>query len=782
MIRISYLTKVLCLLLALVLLVELSSYMATRLVVRDTVTSDARQELQRGGHVFAELIRGRAEQLTQSAKVLTNDFGFKAAVAVADKGTLESALRNHGARINADVALVTDQSGNLVASTLPLSEQSWSYLSGHIQGYNDADRHFLLMLNQRLYQFVVSDVRAPLPIGTAGLGFEIDDQMTENLKRLTGLDIAFVNLGSPEVASPRVGEARYLSGTLTHEAKTQLLSWLDSDQPSPNQVITTAHNMILVLPLAEHPIPLAAVLQVPLAQVMSPFTVLNQQLLWVAVGFSLLAGLLALLLARSVTRPVRALASVARRIARGSYDAPVAVHSRDELGELAQGFTLMQGAIAEREQQILHQAHHDQLTGLMNRSQLFSTLSDAIQTASHADKHFALVVLDIHHFTRINDALSPEIGDRVLAEVGRRLAEAARPDEHVVRLGSDEFALLLWLTETDAIPQRTRALLELFSKPVHPEKDITLTVEVNLGLVGCPQDGDQPELLLRRANLALAQGRLSRQRVTRYQDGWDERHLRRLALSGEFRRALLDNQLQVYYQPKLWLNNNIIGAEALVRWQHPQMGMISPDEFITVAENTGQIGLLTRYVLRTAVHSAAKWPVPVHLSVNLSALDLLDDTLPGFLHALLHDNRFAANHLCLEITESAIMQEAERSLHNLEQLRQLGLTLSIDDFGTGYSSLSQLKKLPVEELKIDKSFILNLDANEDDQLIVRSTIELGHTLGLAITAEGVENAAAEARLTAWGCDRVQGFYYSKPLPQQEFLQWLAEHQTREANL
>ncbi|WP_286804198.1 cache domain-containing protein, partial [Marinimicrobium sp. UBA4209] len=301
--RTSYLAKVLLLLLGLVLLVELSSYTATRLVVRDTVTDNARRELQRGGEVFAELIQARAEQLSLSAEVLTDDFGFKEAVAVADAPTLVSALENHAARINADIALVADQQGDLVASTQPLSEASWSYLRRYTQVQEARTQQRSLMIDGRPYQFVISDVRAPLPLGVAGLGFEIDNRLTETLKRLTGLEISFVSLEEDG--------ARYLSGTLPGSQRQALLGWLSESSPATETVIATEQHMTLMLPVAEQPTPLAAVLQVPLEQVMAPFARLNGQLLWIALGFSIIAALLAVLLARSVTQPVSALANVA---------------------------------------------------------------------------------------------------------------------------------------------------------------------------------------------------------------------------------------------------------------------------------------------------------------------------------------------------------------------------------------------------------------------------------------------------------------------------------------
>lgn len=769
MIRSSYLIKVLLLLLGLVAVLEVASYIATRLVIRDAVTDNAREELLRGGEVFEQLMQARAEQLALSVSVLTDDFGFKEAVATGDADTIRSALANHGARVSADIGVVVDNSRQLVASTAGLPPEKFDFLEA-LEGEGSRAAYASLILDNRPYQFVVSPVRAPLQIATAGLGFEINDQLVEALKRLTGLEIAFVNL--------RTEQLSYLSGTLTSEQRVDLLERLGADGLAAGRVSESQSMMSLFVPMSEDPKGLVAVLQVPLSEVLAPFARLDTRLIWLALLFSLLAALLALLLARGVTRPVRTLAGVAKRIASGYYDAPVEIRSKDEFGELARGFTKMQSAIAEREQQILYQAQHDSLTQLINRGQLFPELERAIERAKWTGSSFALLVIDVDNFTRINDALSPEIGDQVLREVAQRIAAQAQQDDAAFRLGSDEFALLLVGAESDAALVAADVLLQRFEPAISLE-DISLNVDINIGLVVYPSDGEEPEALLRRANLALNQSRVSQQRISPYQAGWDEQHLRRLALFGEFREALQAEQISLNYQPKINLRDrHELSAEALVRWNHPLLGFVNPEEFIAVAESTGQIGLLTRWVLKTGIEELAHLNAlgrTLELSINLSALDLLENDLPDYIEGLLEARGVPAGQLCLEITESAIMGEAEKSLRNLDRLRGLGLTLSIDDFGTGYSSLSQLKKLPVSELKIDKSFILNLVENEDDQLIVRSTIELGHTLGLSITAEGVETGATEKLLEQLGCDKVQGWLYSKALPATEFEQWLESY-------
>lgn len=772
MIRGSYLVKVLLLLLGLVVLLEVSSYTATRLVIREAVTDNAREELLRGGEVFNQLMQARAEQLALSVSVLTDDFGFKEAVSTGDAGTIDSALANHTARVAADIGVVIDNDNRLLASTLDLPAERFDFLEVLTKGANAraGTAYASLIIANRPYQFVVSSVRAPVTIATAGIGFEIEDQLTHELKRLTDLEVSFLRMGSDR--------ADYLSGTLDESARGALLDTLATEPMAPGRVVQSDTMMSLLVPVAEEPAHLAAVLQVPLSQVLEPFTLLDTQLLWLALIFSVVAAGLALLLARGVTRPVSALADVAKRMASGYYDTPVQVQSSNELGELARGFTKMQSAIAEREKQILYQAQHDSLTQLTNRGQLFPELEGAMERARETDSHCALLVIDVDNFTRINDALSPEIGDAVLVEVARRIADQADGDDVAIRLGSDEFALLAAYTDVSGAQCRAERLLSCF-EPAISLDELRLNVDINIGLVVYPEDGDSPEVLLRRANLALNHSRASQERVSAYHRGWDEQHLRRLALFGQFREALLTEQLTLNYQPKVSLaDRSQLGAEALVRWNHPELGFVNPEEFIAVAESAGQIGLLTRWVLKTAITQLSEFHAEgrtLHLSVNLSALDLLEDDLPDYLQDLLLEHQMPPEYLCLEITESAIMGEPEKSLRNLDRLRALGTNLSIDDFGTGYSSLSQLKKLPVSELKIDKSFIFNLVENEDDQLIVRSTIDLGHTLGLSITAEGVETLAAEQLLEQLGCDTIQGYLYSRALPAADFRQWLNEY-------
>lgn len=766
-VRISYLFKLLMVLIGLVVTLEVISYATTRLVIHQAVTKNAQAELISGGELFSRLMQKNLEQLALSVKVLTEDFGFKDAVASNDEKTIRSALINHAARVKADLGVLIDTGGQIIVSdeqSALLIQEEFKQLKNRAEQRGQA--YDTVILGDKAYQFVMFSVKAPMIIGIAGMGFEIKKDFSDELKRLTDLDVSFVSYQQ---------QPKYITGTLEQAQRMELLNQL-SRQPRMGEVFEYDNGMSLIVPVIGKQEALVAVLQVPLSKALAPFARLNIQLFLLALVFSIFAAIVASFLARSVTHPVTLLGNIAQRIAKGLYNTPIAIKSNDELGDLANAFIQMQAAIGEREQQVIYQSEHDPLTGLPNRLRVFPELQAAIARLNQ-DAQLYLMIIDIKDFTQVNDELSQEIGDALLKEVGKRLVDVAGQDK-VLRLGSDEFLILFSCPDADEALLVAGNIHNSFKQPI-TLSGIQINIDVNMGIAVYPQDADSAESLLRRANLALNHGRSTGVDTCYYQHGWDEKHLRRLHIFREFEVSLAAGHLSVYYQPKVNLKDpRSLGAEALIRWQHPELGFITPDEFIGLIESSGQITLLTRWVIKTALlqlkHLLAD-NLDIRLSVNLSAVDLLEDDLPDYIIYLLNTYHIPAEKLCLEVTESAVMREADKSLDNLYRLQAVGMILSIDDFGTGYSSLSQLKKLPVSELKIDKSFILNLDTNADDQLIVRSTIDLGHTLGLSVTAEGVESAAIRELLQTYGCDTAQGYLYSKPLPANSFSAWIRDY-------
>jgi diguanylate cyclase (GGDEF)-like protein len=419
------------------------------------------------------------------------------------------------------------------------------------------------------------------------------------------------------------------------------------------------------------------------------------------------------------------------------------------------------------------QATHDALTGLPNRTRFRQLVDHAIASADGSGR-FAVMLLDLNRFKEINDTLGHHYGDLLLRETAARLREALRDSDVVARLGGDEFAVLVHGDAPEAVAERLSAAL----RPAVELDGFLLEVDASVGTAHYPGDGTDLETLLRRADVAMYTAKHRHLGHMPYSSEIDEYDPARLALVADLRRALDADELILHYQPKLDLHRQAVGAvEALVRWQHPRLGLLQPDAFVEMAEHTGLIKPLTHYVLTHALRQCAAWRadgLELQVAVNVSPRSLLDRALPATVAAALQETGLSAAQLKLEITETAIMADPAAALQVLEQLAAMGVALSIDDFGTGYSSLAYLRRLPVEEVKIDRSFVQNMAREDGDRVIVRSTIDLAGNLGLTVVAEGVEDRETLEQLTRLGCDQAQGYFISRPLPPAELSAWLTE--------
>ncbi len=435
---------------------------------------------------------------------------------------------------------------------------------------------------------------------------------------------------------------------------------------------------------------------------------------------------------------------------------------------------------AEREQAhdtIRRMAYHDSLTDLPNHAYLEERLQQALSDARARGQSLAVLLLDLDRFREINDALGFHQGDLLLKDVGRRIRSVLKEDELVARMRGDEFGILLEVSDADHAAETALRILDALGAPF-TMSGLLLNVSAAVGISLFPQHGSEATRLIRYADVAMRQAKKSGKGHTFYTAEQDEGGLKRLALAGELRRAIEEDELVLHYQPKIDMRTGqVCGAEALVRWIHPQQGMIPPDEFIPLAEHTGLIKPLTDWVVEAALRQSSVWRhagVALPVAVNLSARNLRDTELLSKMTRLVAAWGAEAGWLELEITESAVMDDPEGALEILKRLSKLGFTLSIDDFGTGYSSLGYLKKLPVNAVKIDKSFVIDMLKNADSAAIVRATVVLAHDLGLKVVAEGVENQTTWNRLAVLGCDVAQGYHISKPLPAEQFKAWLDE--------
>ena len=427
------------------------------------------------------------------------------------------------------------------------------------------------------------------------------------------------------------------------------------------------------------------------------------------------------------------------------------------------------------------QALHDGLTGLPNRLFLQSVATKALEEAERTQTQTAVLLIDLDHFKEINDTLGHYVGDQLLIAVGDRLRDAVRDGDTVARLGGDEFAVLAERLDgplnAEQVAQRlVDALSESFLLD-----GVRLDVQASLGIAMAPEHGLDPATLLQRADVALYAAKEHRGCFAFYSQESDLHSVEKLALLGELREGIGQDQLIVYYQPKCeTTTGTLVGVEALVRWQHPTRGLLFPDTFIPIAENTGLIGPLTLEVLDQSLRFARKLRDegnPLGVAVNLSVRVLTDLELPSKIAALLGRWGVPPEFLTLEVTETSIMVDPMRTMTVLGLLRDLGVSLSIDDFGTGYSSLAYLRRLEANELKIDKSFVFTMTTNSNDAVIVRSTIELGHNLGLRLVAEGVEDAETWSMLQALGCDVIQGYHLARPMPESAVLSWVESYQS-----
>ncbi len=433
----------------------------------------------------------------------------------------------------------------------------------------------------------------------------------------------------------------------------------------------------------------------------------------------------------------------------------------------------------DRQAQLLrHQAMYDNLTGLPNRTLFADRLQQTILIARREAQPFVLIAMDLNRFKEINDNLGHHAGDQVLRHVAERARNCLRESDTIARMGGDEFTILLpTVTHKEGAEVTARRIIEALKTPLQLGGQ-TIEISGSLGIAMFPAHADEPLALQRRADAAMYAAKRTHSGYKLYSPELDENADERALLQGDLRRGISAGELVLHYQPKIDFGaNRISGVEALVRWQHPKLGLLPPDRFLPLAEQTGAIKELTRSVLRMALQQCAEWHAAgmnLSMAVNISALNVQDPDFPDEVADLVSKSTAPASMLEFEITETAVMAEPARAVECIKRLNALGIQIAIDDFGTGYSSMSYLKELLVAKIKIDKSFVKDMAVNHNDAVIVRSTVELGHNLGLKVVAEGVENRHAWDKLKDLGCDAAQGFYLSRPVAAAAFVEWLRD--------
>jgi diguanylate cyclase len=756
----------------LVLVLGLSAVFVTRSnsqIARETIG----QSLLQGERIFQRLLAQNQARLEQGAAILSSDFAFRQAIATDDTGTIASVLRNHGARAGASAMALLSLTGLVRADTRNDARvgKPFGFPDLLAQAASEGRASSIAEIDGRLYQLVVVPVNAPETIAWVALAYEVDDRLAAELRQLTGLEVSFVNRGTDgawHVHASTLGELReslvdaLIGETVEHLGEIELggrvyetrITRLGS--PATTQI--------------------AAVLQKSLTEGLLPFQRIASVFLWLSAAalVALVVGSIAI--ARGITQPMQRLAEAARRIQEGDYARHVEVEQKDEIGSLAVSFNHMLDGIKSREKEILRLAYEDGLTGLPNRAMFGVKLEQAVKEARRTKQTFAMMLLDMDRFKTINDTLGHPVGDQVLREVGLRVGAALRESDVVARLGGDEFAVLLTTGDAERADAAATKILKALEEPLAVDGQ-SMDIGASIGIARYPEHGDDAAALIRAADVAMYAAKRHQGGFAIYDPHDDERRQEHLTLLGELRRAVEADQLVLHYQPKVNLaDNKVTSVEALVRWLHPTRGFVPPGDFIPFAEQTGYIGAITHRVLELAIGQCGQWHregMRVRVCINISARDLRHDSeLVSRIEKALGEAQLPAALLCLEITESALMEDPRSAQSTLRKLRDLGVAASIDDYGTGYSSLAYIKQLAVSELKIDRTFVSGMEADMRNAAIVRSTIELGHNLGLAVVAEGVETDFELGELVRFGCDMAQGFFFARPMPADQLTAWM----------
>ena len=778
--------RIVALFLGLLLVVQVASFTAIRAGLSDRAHRVLPDRLQVGDRVLQRLLEQRAQRLTEGARLLAADYGFRDALSSNDAQTIVSVLANHGARIGATEAALLGTDFQLRAATAG-NPQALQPLTQRLaeMAARSGQASAIALWDGRAFQAVLVPVKAPVTVAWIMMALPLDQQLATEMHSLSALDLTLLTRASasaPWTASLSGLPARAVDSMAAH-------AWSTTVTAAPMASVTVQGEELGVrgswlsrsAANADGPAVLALVSLSVDEAVRLPRD-LQLGLLAITLLGLLAFGVGSAFAARRVTTPLRELAAAAERLGAGDYATPIAdLQRHDEIGDLSNAFERMRINVSSQQDEILKLAYWDSLTGLPNRTQFRDAVRDAIAqaeaaaTATGEAASVAVIMLDLDRFKHVNDVLGYRFGDLLLTAVAERLSQqSVRGGDLVARLGGDEFAVLLRGGSAELAASVAQRIEQSFDAPLTLEEH-KVDMGAGIGIACWPAHATDADVLLSRAEVAMYSAKRRSAGPLMYDPSIDAGSAQTLSLLTELRQALAEGELRLYLQPKLALDTaTVVGAEALVRWQHPTRGLVPPMQFIPFAEQTGFIRVLTIWIFEEA---ARHWQMlhdeglQLVLSVNLSTRDLLDLELPQKFEALLIKHQVPAEAFCLEITESAIMDDPQRALNTLNGLSALGFKLSIDDFGTGYSSLAYLKRLPVDELKIDKSFVLAMISDTGDAKIVRSTIDLAHNLGLSVVAEGVENAAIFNALRRLGCDEAQGFHLSRPMRAEAFGAW-----------
>lgn len=733
---------------------------ATTYAIIDAATQRmARTQLAAAGAMYEHTARLRSAHLQEGAARAADDARLRLALAQSDAPTIRDALNALRARLHADRVFVVTGGGLLIGEdgagtgSVPPGLQATLTRQAAPAG--------VLTLDGQIHRAVTA------PIGESeGWVFvadALDDAELDQIAALASIPLRaeVLQRGADGGWATRDGAER--------EAVNDFIA--RSQQEGREHVVLNAPGGAAVgiaTPLTSiDGGPALLLLRYPLARALSPYRTLFNSLIAIGGAGLMLMIVATWLLARGITQPLSTLEAAARNLREGVYE-PVVVRTRDELSRVASSFNAMIEAIREREKRITQLAYHDVESRLPNRLALERRLASAAQP-----QRIFLAAIGIDRFAEVRGAIGYAHAGGLIRRLGARLARLA-PNGPMARLSSDTLGIAFVADSEEEARKRADALVSHLEQPLELDGQV-VDVNITIGIAQPRGREETPAQMIERATIGLDQARAARVKTMFFDQAAYGDPARNLSLMGEMRRALANGDISLAHQAKYnFRTGRIDSVESLVRWRHPTRGMISPDLFVPMAEETGHVRALTDWVLERAIEEQrimAAAGRPIAVSLNISGR-LLGDA--DFASTALHAARAAAGKLCFEITETALIDNPKQALKNIERFAAAGVLVAIDDYGSGLSSLAYLKQMPAHELKIDKMFVQNITANERDALLVRSTIDLAHGLGLEVTAEGVETPAAFALLAQLGCDMAQGYLVARPAPLHDLMALLKD--------
>ncbi|MEM8547609.1 MAG: EAL domain-containing protein [Pseudomonadota bacterium] len=769
-----FLHKLLVLTIVPLLLAQAGTLLVVMRATEAEVAANAQRSLSIGAEVVDDFLAARNQHLLRGAELLAADFALRETIAIDDDASIRSALANHAERVEADFGAFVDLDGGATSSletspTEPLRDLVMRQPESAVVG-----RSGIAILGDQSYQLFAVPMRAPTLIGYLVFGYGINDALASRLNSLTGLDAEIISVGYD-----RVGVTA--SSSASPDARTRaILDDLRERRYQADTVYTAGtmrdQSLLITTPINAGDGRAVVLLHLSLHDAMAPFRTSRDELIAYGAGLVVVVILLGLWFSKSISRPLKVLTVAAERMASGDYEHELMLDSDHEMSTLAASFNRMRSAIAERENAILHQSQHNPLTGLPNKSRIVETLTAITETDGASCGVLSIMLL---RMGKVTSTIGQSLADELLCQTAEHLQTHLNRHGVLAHTATHEFVLVMPDIDLAAAESTAYTISKQLQAGVSVGQ-ANIILHTRIGVSAYPDYGVNANDILRRALVARADAQSFDRAVTVYEEGREQFFERQLQVINELPEAIASGEIEVFYQPKIHVaTGSILGAEALARWNHHELGYLRPDEFIPAAEESGTIVRLTRHVVDEAIKSIAYWRrslADIQIAVNLSTRDLLDDGLVTTVESSLERHGVDGTHLILEVTESSIMENLKVARRVLLQLQQLGIRIAMDDFGTGYSSLAQLKNLPLDELKVDKAFVVDLATNPQDELIVNTTIELARGLALKVVAEGIEDEYSIRRLADMGCDYAQGYFIGKPMAPEAYGQWLERYE------